>query len=50
MGAGMMSWSPGSMVTPAGIFCTALSLAGELLWHNQPCRGCSLGLLFTCWL
>lgn len=29
MGAGMMTWSPGSVVTPAGIFCTALSLAGE---------------------
>lgn len=41
MGAGMMSWSPGSVVTPAGIFCTALSLAGEVwgtagMWGMQP--------------
>jgi hypothetical protein len=29
IGAGMLSWNPDTVVTPAGIFCTSLSLAGE---------------------
>lgn len=29
MGAGVMSWSPANVVTPEGIFCSSLSLAGR---------------------
>jgi hypothetical protein len=34
VGSGMLNWVPGLAVTPAGIFCHSLSLAGKFSTHT----------------